>query len=179
MTLGHRFGRVWLSSSALVATFLIASCAQYTPIRDELVIKDTSTSTTFSRQGRLSLHVDSEPPQSLSGTFLISGNAETGDLTLSTPFGGTLVKLSWTPEQASLKSNSNTSHYASANALVEQVTGTVLPLAALFDWLAGRDTPAPGWQTDLSLLNNPDSQRLIAKRTDPLPAVELRIVLDK
>ncbi len=179
MTPRHCFGRVWLSSSVLFATFLIASCAQYTPTRDELVIKDTSTSTTFSRQGRLSLHVDSEPPQSLSGAFLISGNAETGDLTLSTPFGGTLVKLSWTPEQASLKSNSNTSYYASANALVEQVTGTVLPLAALFDWLAGRDTPAPGWQTDLSQFSHPDSPRFMAKRTEPLPVVELRIVLDQ
>lgn len=127
----------------------------------------------------MSLRVDSEPPQSLSGAFVISGNAQTGDLTLSTPLGSILAQLSWTPQQAILKANNDTSYYPSTDALVEQVTGTVLPLAALFDWLAGRDTPAPGWQTDLSLLNNPDSQRLIAKRTDPLPTVELRIVLDK
>lgn len=133
----------------------------------------------FSRQGRLSLRVDSEPPQSLSGAFLISGNAQTGDLTLSTPLGGTLARLSWTPQQAILKANNDTRYYASTDALVEQVTGTTLPLAALFDWLAGRDTRAPGWQTDLSQFNNPDSQRIIAKRTDTLPVVELRIVLDK
>lgn len=161
------------------AIYLTAACAQYTPARGEFSTSNSSGNSIFSRQGRLSLRVDSEPPQSLSGTFVISGNAQVGDLTLSTPLGSTLAMLSWTPQQAILKTDSDTSYYASTDALVQQVTGTVLPLAALFDWLAGQDTPAVGWQTDLSLLNNPDSQRLIAKRTEPLPTVELRIVLDK
>ena len=179
MTRTRGLSRFWRISCILSATYLIASCAQFTPARSESGNTNAAEDGVFSRQGRLSLRVDSEPPQSLSGAFVISGNAQTGDLTLSTPLGGTLAQLSWTPQQAVLKANNDTSYYPSADALVEQVTGTVLPLAALFDWLAGRDTPAPGWQTDLSLLNNPDSQRLIAKRTDPLPAVELRIVLDK
>lgn len=161
------------------AIYLTAACAQYTPARGEFSTSNSSGNSIFSRQGRLSLRVDSEPPQSLSGTFVISGNAQVGDLTLSTPLGSTLAMLSWTPQQAILKTDGDTSYYASTDALVQQVTGTVLPLAALFDWLAGQDTPAVGWQTDLSLLNNPDSQRLIAKRTEPLPTVELRIVLDK
>jgi outer membrane lipoprotein LolB len=169
----------WRMACLLFATYLIAACAQFTPARSEFSTANTPEEAVFSRQGRLSLRVDSEPPQSLSGTFVISGNAQTGDLTLSTPLGSTLAQLSWTPQQAILKANNDTSYYPSTEALVEQVTGTALPLDALFDWLAGRNTPAPGWQTDLSLLNNPDSQRLIAKRTDPLPTVELRIVLDK
>lgn len=163
----------------LVAIYFIASCAQYTPARPESGMQSTQEDAIFSRQGRLSLRIASEPPQSLFGAFVISGNTDTGDLTLSTPLGGTLAKLSWTPQQAVLNANNDTSYYASADALVEQATGTALPLAALFDWLAGRDTPAPGWQTDLSQLNNPDSQGLVARRTEPLPAVELRIVLDK
>lgn len=179
MTFTRGLSRSWRITCILFASYLIAACAQFTPARSELGTANAPEDAVFSRQGRLSLRVDSEPPQSLSGAFIISGNAQTGDLTLSTPLGSTLAQLSWTPQQAILKANNDTSYYPSTDALVEQVTGTVLPLAALFDWLAGRDTPAPGWQTDLSLLNNPDSQRLIAKRTDPLPAVELRIVLDK
>lgn len=179
MTFTRGLSRSWRIACILFASYLIAACAQFTPARSELGTANAPEDAVFSRQGRLSLRVDSEPPQSLSGAFVITGNAQTGDLTLSTPLGSTLAQLSWTPQQAILKANNDTSYYPSTDALVEQVTGTVLPLAALFDWLAGRDTPAPGWQTDLSLLNNPDSQRLIAKRTDPLPAVELRIVLDK
>lgn len=136
----------------------------------------------FSRQGRIAIRVDSEPPQSLSGAFTLNGNAQRGDLSLSTPLGSILAELSWSPQQAVLKANNDTSLFASTDALMQQFTGTVLPLHALFDWLAGRDTPATGWQVDLSQMNdsnNPDTQRLIAKRTTPLPTVELRVVLDK
>jgi outer membrane lipoprotein LolB len=63
--------------------------------------------------------------------------------------------------------------------LITTVTGTALPLPALFDWLAGSKTPIDGWETDLSNIKNPDNPRLIAKRISPLPTVELRIALEK
>ena len=111
---------------------------------------------------------------------MLNGNAQTGDLSLSTPLGSILAQLSWTPQQAVLTTNNETRRFGSTEALLLEVTGTELPLAALFDWLAGRDTPVTGWQTDLSQMNNPDTApRLTAKRSAPLPAVELRVVLDK
>ena len=111
--------------------------------------------------------------------FVINGNAQQGDLSLSTPLGSILAELSWTPQEAVLKANNETRRFDSVDTMMLQATGTVLPLAALFDWLLGRDTPAPGWQIDLTQMNQPDNQRLIAKRTVPLPTVELRLVLDK
>ena len=186
MTLSPKFYRSWEIFLALFAAFLIAGCATNTPTTAEnstLNIKNTDQEINFNRQGRIAIRVDTEPPQSLSGAFVINGNAQNGDLSLSTPLGSILAELSWTPQQAVLKANNETRRFESTDALLLQVTGTALPLAALFHWLAGRDTPAPGWQIDLTQMNQADNQtsnqRLIAKRTAPLPAVELRVVLDK
>lgn len=165
--------------STLIAIYFIAACAQNIPARYQNEDQKTPGEAVFSRQGRIAIRVDSEPPQSLSGAFTLSGNAHHGDLSLSTPLGSILAQLSWTPGQAVLKASGDTSHFTSTEALMQQATGTPLPLAALFDWLVGLNTPVAGWQTDLSQINNPDSQRLTAKRTAPLPEVELRIVLDK
>ncbi len=185
MTLSPVIYRSWHVYSTLFAIFLIAGCATNTTATGKnstLNAENTANGANFSRQGRIAIRIDSEPPQSLSGAFTLSGNAQNGDLSLSTPFGGILAQLSWTPNQAVLKANNDTQSFDSTDALILQATGTVLPLAALFDWLAGRDTPEAGWQVDLSQMNdrnNPGSQRLIAKRIAPLPAVELRVVLDK
>jgi outer membrane lipoprotein LolB len=179
VTLSLEFNRGFRAFLTLFAIFSIASCAQYAPARGQINAQKSGEEAVFSRQGRISIRVDSEPPQSLSGAFIINGNAQNGDLSLSTPLGNIIAQLSWTPEQAVLKANGDISHFASTDILMAQATGTVLPLAALFDWLVGRDTPATGWHTDLSRINHPDSQRLTAKRTEPLPIVELRIVLDK
>jgi outer membrane lipoprotein LolB len=166
-------------SSTLIALYFIAACAHNIPTGYKNGGQKIYAEGIFSREGRIAIRVDSEPPQSLSGAFTLSGNAHHGDLSLSTPLGSILAQLSWTPGQAVLKANGDTSHFASTDALMQQATGTVLPLAALFDWLVGLNTPVAGWQTDLSQINNPDNRRLTAKRTAPLPEVELRIVLDK
>ena len=185
MTLSSVFSRSWHAFLILFAILLIAGCATNTPAigkNDALNAENSVNEINFSRQGRIAIRVDSEPPQSLSGAFTLNGNAQNGDLSLSTPLGSILAELSWMPQQAVLKVNNETRHFDSTDALMLQVTGTVLPLAALFDWLAGRDAPAAGWQVDLTQMNDPntpDTRRLIAKRTDPLPTVELRVVLDK
>ncbi|MEO6291659.1 MAG: outer membrane lipoprotein LolB [Burkholderiaceae bacterium] len=185
MTLSPLAYRSWHALLTLFAIFLIAGCATNTPARGKngtLNAENTVNQVNFSRQGRIAIRVDSEPAQSLSGAFTLNGNAQNGDLSLSTPLGSILAELSWTPQQAVLKANNETRRFDSTDTLMLQVTGTVLPLAALFDWLAGRDAPAAGWQVDLTQMNDPnrpDTQRLIAKRTDPLPTVELRVVLDK
>ena len=167
---------------AFFAIFLIAGCAINTPAIDQNGTKNAkkpAAEVHFSHQGRIAIRVDTDPPQSVSGAFALNGNAQTGDLSLSTPLGSILAQLSWTPQQAVLTANNETRRFDSTEALLLQVTGTELPLAALFDWLAGQDTPVTGWQTDLSQMNNTDNPRLTAKRSAPLPAVELRVVLDK
>jgi outer membrane lipoprotein LolB len=60
--------------------------------------------------------------------------------------------------------------------MVERATGAAVPLKALFDWLDGVQTPVPGWEVDLSSIRE---GRLRAKRRDPAPEADLRVVLDR
>ena len=62
-------------------------------------------------------------------------------------------------------------------SLAQQATGTELPVAALFDWLRGTATAAPGWDADLSQL--PEGRLLARRMADSAPAVELRILLER
>ncbi len=168
--------------SLFFAINLTAGCATNTTAIGAFGAENSTLSNTplrLSYQGRLSLRIASESPQSLYGAFSISGDAQTGELTLSSPLGNTVAKLTWTPQTALLVANNTTTTYPSTEALITTVTGTALPLPALFDWLAGSKTPIDGWETDLSNIKNPDNPRLIAKRISPLPTVELRIALEK
>jgi outer membrane lipoprotein LolB len=179
--------RVFIFIGWLFAINLIAGCSINTPATAENGIKiehNASITKILSYQGRIALRIASDPPQSLYAGFSLNGDAQTGDLTLNTPLGNTVAQLTWTPQSAILKANNETKEYPSAGALIENVTGTAIPLSALFDWLAGKNTVAEGWEIDLSDMkpdnaNNDTAQRLVAKRTSPLPTAELRIAIYK
>ena len=126
--------------------------------------------------GRLALQVDGSASQSFSASFELKGSAEAGELILFNPLGGTLARMVWQPGSATLHANGEVRPFASLDALVAQATGAPLPLAALFDWLHGSNTPVPGWQADLARL---DDGRLTAVRNQPEPTATLRIVLDR
>jgi outer membrane lipoprotein LolB len=178
MMIGMRLAKLLI---LFFAINLIAGCAINTTANGEFNTEKSSISNDLLRigyQGRLSLRIASNTPQSLYGAFTISGDAQTGELSLNSPLGNTVAKLTWTPQTAVLVANNTTTTYPSTEALITTVTGTALPLPALFDWLAGINTPIEGWETDLSNMQNPDNRRLIAKRISPLPTVELRIALE-
>jgi outer membrane lipoprotein LolB len=127
--------------------------------------------------GRLSLQVESEPPQSFSATYELRGNAEQGELALFTPLGSTVAVLAWTPEGATLRADNRTRQFESLDALAQHVTGTAVPVAALFGWLRGEGADAvPGWHAELSQL---ERGRLSARRTSPLPEAVLHMVIDR
>jgi outer membrane lipoprotein LolB len=65
--------------------------------------------------------------------------------------------------------------FDSMDALTLQAIGTELPVASLFRWLAGDNVSTLGWQADLREL---PKGRLAARRNDPLPSVEMRLVLE-
>ena len=160
--------RRWLLAGAVA---LLAGCAQApkTPEADR-------TQGAF-WAGRLALQVESNPPQYSSAAFELKGHAQSGELSLFTPLGGTLAVLSWAPGSATLKdSNNQVRSFDSLGALVTQATGTEIPVGALFDWLRGTNTAVPGWQADLTQLAG---GRISARRSDPLPTAQLRVVLDK
>ncbi|WHZ12331.1 MAG: hypothetical protein OJF60_002772 [Burkholderiaceae bacterium] len=120
--------------------------------------------------------VESDPPQSFSAQFDLSGNADAGRLALYNPLGGTIAVLVWAPGRAMLEQNGGARDFDSLDALVTHALGTAIPVTALFDWLRGTDTQAPGWTADLSQLA---SGRLSARRSMPLPTARLRVVLDR
>ncbi|MGV1043966.1 lipoprotein insertase outer membrane protein LolB [Limnohabitans sp.] len=126
--------------------------------------------------GRLALQVQSEPPQQWFANFELQGTAEQGELLLLSPIGTTLAKLSWTPIAARLEQSGGSVQSNNLSSLSERLTGTALPIAALFEWLAGRPAQVQGWQADLS---GHAQGHLQAQRTQPAPATALRIVLDQ
>ncbi len=125
--------------------------------------------------GRLSLVVQSQPPQQMSAGFELQGMPKNGQLHFFTPLGTNLASLQWTTQGAQLLQGSQSQHFESLDALSEQLTGASLPIAELFDWLQGIHTQALGWEADLSQVSE---GTLSAKRTNPMPAVVLRIKLD-
>ncbi|MCB2023716.1 MAG: outer membrane lipoprotein LolB [Burkholderiaceae bacterium] len=126
--------------------------------------------------GRMGLTVASEPPLSFSAAFALTGDAAAGELTLTSPLGSTLAVLRWRPGGAVLVQPDGEQHYESVDRLVEQATGAAIPVQALFAWLRGRPEQVPGWQVDLSQL---DDGRLVANRQMPLPTAVLRLVLER
>ena len=164
--------RAW---SLMLCCVLLAGCAN-----PKLLQRDTPDAFW---SGRLALQVENTSPQSspqsasqsFSAGFELKGTARRGELALFTPLGGTLAVLSWQPGSAQMVADGKTRAFDSIDALVLQATGNVIPVAALFDWLGGRNTEVPGWRADLSRLAD---GRVQAHRSDPLPAADLRVVFE-
>jgi outer membrane lipoprotein LolB len=154
-------------AAAFAGALLLAGCA--TPTRP-------SEPAAAFWSGRLALQVEDRPSQSFSALFELRGNAGAGELTLTSPIGSVLAVLSWQPGRALLESGGSRREFASVEELATQATDTALPVQALFDWLNGKATPVQGWQADLGGLAE---GRLRARRTDPAPAADLRIALER
>ena len=154
-----------LSVSGLVA------CANIAPPRT----MSPQTDGAHQWQGRISVSVHGDPPSITSAAFELRGTSEQGELQLLSPLGTTLAQLEWRPGSAHLHRGAAPEVFASVEALTEQLTGSALPLDALFNWLQGRDAPSPGWVVDLSALAQGE---LKARREQPLPTVSLRVRLD-
>ena len=159
--------RVWASIWLLV---LLAACATPTPSRS---VAQAPSDKQW--QGRLSVTVQSDPPRNISAGFSLDGDARQGELNLFSPLGTTLATLQWSPTTTQWLQGSQQRRYDSMAHLTEETTGAALPMDAMFDWLQGKATASPGWQADLSALNQ---GTLIARRLSPEPLVVLRIKLD-
>jgi len=123
--------------------------------------------------GRLALNVDSQPPQSFSAGFDLRGSPSSGELQLISPLGNTLALVVWDGSGAELRQGGQTTRRGSLDELTAELSGTAVPVAALFGWLNGQPGQVPGWQADLTRQRE---GRVTARRTDPLPTAELRVV---
>jgi outer membrane lipoprotein LolB len=156
-------------SALLIALLFIAGCAN-APLTSAPYGAENQA-----WRGRLALRIDSREPQSFSASFDLIGHAKAGKLILYGPLGSTGAHLVWTLQSATLSSNGSVRQFSSLEELATQATGTALPIAALFDWLAGRDVAVAGWEADLSQLAQ---GRLTARRLQPEPTAELRLILE-
>lgn len=167
-----------LRACLLAATLFVAACAHkqgVTGINDTQKASENGVLRTF-WAGRIGLQVQSEPPQAFFAGFELKGRASSGELTLISPLGSILGIMRWSPTEAVLDQGGNVRRFASTDQLLLETTGAAVPVSALFDWLAGINTPTPGWKADLS---QQPAGRISATRTDPAPPAELRIALDK
>jgi outer membrane lipoprotein LolB len=159
-------GRAWgLTWWALICAVLLAACATPPP---------STQPHEAAWSGRLSVRVDSDPAQSFSAGFELRGSPQTGELQLTSPLGNTLAVVQWSPQGAALHQGTRVTQRSSLDQLSTELSGTQLPLAALFGWLQGQASEdTHGWQADLS--RQPEG-RITARRSTPLPAAELRLV---
>lgn len=123
--------------------------------------------------GRLGLRLDSTPVQSFSASFDLRGSPQAGELQLNSPLGTTLASVRWSPQGAELRQGERVEHRSSLDELTTDISGTALPVAALFGWLRGERTAAEGWTVDLA--QQPQG-RITAHRISPLPSAELRLL---
>lgn len=156
----------------LVLLVWLAGCASPPTTPAEMRAEQSAWS------GRLSLQVEEQvgqAAQSLSAAFELQGNAAQGELTLLNPLGNVLAHIDWTPAHARWQSGEKTQESASLDTLLAQMTGTALPVRALFDWLRGAQTSASGWQANLTDINQ---GRLEATRHTPAPRATLRVIFE-
>ena len=163
-------GTALLCAALAVAAALSTGCASRTPPRTDALVTSQQAA---HWSGRLSLRVEDQPTQSFSAGFELTGSASEGSLRLSSPFGNTLAAMRWSAAGARLQASGQTLEYESLQAMVTSASGAELPVATLFDWLAGKDTGHDGWQVDLAQFGQ---GRITARRQQP--ATEIRIVLD-
>jgi outer membrane lipoprotein LolB len=149
---------------------LLAGCA-LRPKTTHLTLESTST-----WRGRIAVHVAETPSRFFSAGFEVTGTVAFGEMTLFNPWGGAAATLSWDTEKATMRIGEDIQYFDSLNDLIKQAVGVEIPVYALFAWLAGDDVIADGWNANLSQYA---TGRISAKRLEPSPLVELRLVLEK
>ena len=132
-------------------------------------------SSTGNWQGRLSLTVDSAPPERMAAGFTLEGSVQTGSFRLFSPLGSTLGEARWDSAGATLTQGASVQQFDSLDALLTHFAQAAIPVRALFDWLQGRATEVPGWQVNLS---QQAQGRIFATRQYPQPTADLRLILD-
>lgn len=151
---------------ALVACLVwLAACAQP-------VVKPAGVENAWS--GRLALQVEGQAEQSFSALFELQGTPEAGEFFLISPLGNRIAELTWRDGEARLVHANESRSARSLDALLEDVTGTQIPITALFSWLKGESMAVPGWTADLSGVAD---GRLLAHRSVPAPPATLRVAL--
>lgn len=140
--------------------------------------------------GRLAVRVeaiDGTPARNLNSQFELRGDAQAGELQLTTPLGSIAAQARWRPGLAELITLEGTRSFADLDALAQQLLGESLPLAALIEWLRGRPWSGAsstaraggfdqlGWHIDLSRF----AEGWVLAGRDRPPVLSVRARLEK
>lgn len=155
---------LWLAMCWLT---LLASCANFSA--------RTGNPSQAVWQGRLAVHIASDPAQAFSANFVLEGSASDGALALTSLLGTRVATLRWSADAATLQTSKELRQFDSVDALVNHSLGAPLPMAALFGWLRGNPDAPPGWEVDLKDLS---AGRIRARRLAPDAATDIKIILE-
>lgn len=175
------------ASLALVTLAGCASVAPPTPVAPDPLAR--------SYAGRLAVHVEGDEARSFSAGFDLQGTDVRGQLALISPIGTQVGRAVWQPGAVLWQSADGERRFDTLDALAEDMLGEAVPLAALFDWMAGRPWSAlpsrplttadgagmePGFrQLGWTVQTGRASDGLIvAQRRLPAPTLTVRIKLD-
>lgn len=168
--------------AALLAAALLAGCATASRGPDAAL------------SGRLLIKVaaqGSQPAQSHSAAFELSGDEQQGQMRLLSPLGTQVALARWRVGGAWLDDAQGTREFRDLADMANAALGEPVPLNALLHWLQGRpwpgaahqrlDTGMPGfvqlgWAVDLGQWA--DAALVEARRLDP-PGVTVRAKLDR
>ena len=164
--------RCWLSLG-LALLVLLTACS--TAPR-HVAVDPTNPDAIGHWEGRLNLRVAKNPPEQFSTSFEMTGRPEQGQLSLLSPLGTTMAKVRWNPQGASLQQGSDVQNFTSMDELTLRLTGAALPLPQLMAWLDRTGPPVQGWQINAQALKS--GRRVMAERQQPLPALQLTVLLD-
>jgi outer membrane lipoprotein LolB len=126
--------------------------------------------------GRMSLTIEKDFSQKthIHIAFELEGNAQEGQLQVEGPFGTAAILLRWRPGLAVLSQGDRSYRFPSLADLIQRSIGTDLPIEAVFAWLRNETVHVPGWQVE----SKPSQGGpLVARRYEPWPRLELRVVL--
>ncbi len=145
---------------AVLGTLLavLAGCAAPPPLSmpDEL-----AGAGTLARTGRFAVRVEpvGADPEAVQGGFAWYDSGTQVRLDLMTPVGTSLARVEIGPDGRAvlIESNGNRTEADSADALVERVLGTPIPVQELRYWLRGRLPSRPG--SAVTVLEHDERQR--------------------
>lgn len=177
----------WAAGPVLMLMLLLSACAA--------VPRGAGGAAGGALSGRLTMRVEpagsAAAARSVSAAFELSGDAQRGELALSTPLGTLLALARWQPGSVTLATPQGESRHADLDALTRSALGEPLPVAAMFDWLRGRPWPDAqsvpaqppadagfsqlGWAVDLSQF----ADSLVVARRLQEPPVTVRVKLDR
>lgn len=188
----------------LIAAALVAGCAtapQATSTAPVAAYRDT-----IELAGRISVNYQHNGnPESLSGKFDWVQAGQRVDVTLSSPLGQTMAKISVTPDAATLTQTDKQPRTArDIDSLTRETLGWQLPVSGLRDWMQGYATAQDGsrftaspanttvttrdgwrlryvsWQDGTENSAHPQPKRIDAERSATPTSEELaiRIVID-